>query len=130
MYIYQRPVSSSPPELHSECPDTAKLSCNLNYELNAQVTKEDLAAHVRQRLEAEQLEKERRWREKEESHLHTVIRVARDKDIKTQIGQDIYFDLVDHEKACLLRQHFRRLVNAACNQYEDDSPFLLTVSST
>ena len=64
-----------------------------------QVTKEDLAAHVRQRLEAEQLEKERQRREKEESHLHTVIRVARDKDLKAQIGQGIYFDLVDHEKA-------------------------------
>ena len=67
-----------------------------------QVTKDDLAAHVRQRLEAEQLEKERRWREKEESHLHTVVRVARDKDFKAQIGQDLYFDLVDHDKAGLI----------------------------
>lgn len=62
------------------------------------VTKEDLAAHVRQRLEAEQLEKEQQRKEKEESHLHTVIRVARDKDIRAQIGKDSYFDLVDHDK--------------------------------
>ena len=74
------------------------MSICANYE---QVTKEDLASHVRHRLEAEQLEKERQRREKEESHLHTVIRVARDKDIKAQIGQDLHFDLVDHDKASL-----------------------------
>lgn len=63
-----------------------------------QVTKEDLAVHIRQRLEAEHSEKEKQRKEKEESHLYTVIRVARDKDIKEQVGKDNFFDLVDHDK--------------------------------
>lgn len=65
----------------------------------AQVTKEDLATHVRERLEAEQADKERQRKEKEQSHLHTVIRVAQDQDMKAQIGKDsMFFDLVDHDK--------------------------------
>ena len=74
------------------------MSSSTNLCCDVQVTKDELASHVRQRLEAEQLEKEQQRKEKEESHLHTVIRVARDSDIKAQIGKDTYFDLVDHDK--------------------------------
>ena len=62
------------------------------------MTKDDLAAHVRERLEKEQAEKERARKEKEESHLYTIIKVARDSDLQAQIGHDKFFDLVDHDK--------------------------------
>lgn len=61
-----------------------------------------MSSHVRQQLDAEQLDKEQQRKEKEESHLHTVIKVARDKDLQAQIGNDLYFDLVDHEKVLSL----------------------------
>jgi hypothetical protein len=32
------------------------------------------------------------------SYAHPIIQVARDDDLKAQIGKDIYFDLVDHDK--------------------------------
>ena len=66
--------------------------------MQRQVTKDDLAAHVRERLEKEQAEKERARKEKEESHLYTIIKVARDSDLQAQIGRDKFFDLVDHDK--------------------------------
>ncbi|KAI9082387.1 hypothetical protein K1719_035810 [Acacia pycnantha] len=37
-------------------------------------------------------------KKKEEAHLYTIIKVARDEDFARQIGKDIYFDLVDHDK--------------------------------
>lgn len=64
-----------------------------------QVIKDDLAAHVRERLEKELVDKERARKEKEESHLYTIIKVARDSDLRAQIGSDLFFDLVDHDKA-------------------------------
>ncbi|KAJ4829155.1 ubiquitin carboxyl-terminal hydrolase 13 [Turnera subulata] len=51
-----------------------------------------------ERLKKEQEEKENRKKEKAEAHLYTVIKVARDEDLAEQIGKDIYFDLVDHDK--------------------------------
>lgn len=53
---------------------------------------------MRERLEKEQIEKERARKEKEESHLYTIIKVARDSDMRAQIGNDQHFDLVDHDK--------------------------------
>lgn len=49
-------------------------------------------------LQAEAEEKEQRRKEKVEAHLYTIIKVARDSDYRTQIGDTQFFDLVDHEK--------------------------------
>ncbi|NP_001346281.1 Ubiquitin carboxyl-terminal hydrolase 12 [Zea mays] len=70
--------------------DKDKIICN--------VDEKDIAEHLRIRLEKDREEKERRKKEKAEAHLYTIIKVARDDDLKTQIGKDIYFDLVDHDK--------------------------------
>ena len=66
-----------------------------------QVTEQDLSEHVRERLEKEHQEKERLKKEKADAHLYTIIRVARDEDLKAQIGDTLYYDLVDHEKVTL-----------------------------
>uniref|UniRef100_A0A0D3GML8 ubiquitinyl hydrolase 1 n=1 Tax=Oryza barthii TaxID=65489 RepID=A0A0D3GML8_9ORYZ len=70
--------------------DKDKIICN--------VDEKDIAEHLRIRLEKDREEKERRKKEKAEAHLYTIIKVARDDDLTTQIGKDIYFDLVDHDK--------------------------------
>ncbi|XP_021296357.1 ubiquitin carboxyl-terminal hydrolase 13-like [Herrania umbratica] len=70
--------------------DKDKIICN--------VDEKDIAEHLRIRLKKEQEEKEQKRKEKAEAHLYTVIKVARDEDLVKQIGRDIYFDLVDHEK--------------------------------
>ncbi|XP_038701644.1 ubiquitin carboxyl-terminal hydrolase 13-like isoform X2 [Tripterygium wilfordii] len=62
------------------------------------VDEKDIAEHLRIRLKKEQEEKEDRKRYKAQAHLFTMIKVARDEDLMEQIGRDIYFDLVDHEK--------------------------------
>ncbi|KAG9144484.1 hypothetical protein Leryth_014518 [Lithospermum erythrorhizon] len=70
--------------------DKEKIMCN--------VDEKDVALHLRERLRREQDEKEQKKKEKSEAHLYTVIKVARDEDIGHQIGRDVYFDLVDHDK--------------------------------
>ncbi|XP_074566066.1 ubiquitin C-terminal hydrolase 13-like isoform X2 [Curcuma longa] len=70
--------------------DKDKIMCN--------VDEKDIAEHLRIRLKREQEEKEQKKTEKSEAHLYTIIKVARDKDMREQIGRDIYFDLVDHDK--------------------------------
>ncbi|XP_027333721.1 ubiquitin carboxyl-terminal hydrolase 12-like isoform X8 [Abrus precatorius] len=60
--------------------DKDKVICN--------VDEKDIAEHLRERLKKEQEEKEHKKKEK----------VARDEDLTEQIGKDIYFDLVDHDK--------------------------------
>ncbi|XP_039172378.1 ubiquitin carboxyl-terminal hydrolase 12 isoform X3 [Eucalyptus grandis] len=70
------------------------------------VTKEDIKRALEEqyggeeeiRLKKEQEEKEKKRKEKAEAHLYTIIKVARDGDLHEQIGRDIYFDLVDHDK--------------------------------
>lgn len=47
-----------------------------------------------------QEEKERKKKEKAEAHLYTMVRVAREQDMAKQIGTDIFFDLIEHEKVC------------------------------
>lgn len=49
-------------------------------------------------MKKEQEEKEQKKKEKAEAHLYTVIKVARDENLHEQIGKNIFFDLVDHEK--------------------------------
>ncbi|XP_078172392.1 ubiquitin C-terminal hydrolase 12-like isoform X4 [Carex rostrata] len=70
--------------------DKDKIMCN--------VDEKDIAEHLRLRLKKEQEEKEHKKKEKAEAHLYTIIKVARDEDLHAQIGKDIYFDLVDHDK--------------------------------
>eukprot|EP01018_Ginkgo_biloba_P006093 Gb_02821 [translate_table: standard] len=68
--------------------DKDKIICNID--------EKDIAEHLRVRLKKEQEEKEQKRKEKAEAY--TVIKVARDEDLADQIGKDIYFDLVDHDK--------------------------------
>jgi len=70
--------------------DKEKIICN--------VDEQDIAEHLRIRLKKEQEEKEDKKRYKAQAHLYTIIKVARDEDLKEQIGREIYFDLVDHDK--------------------------------
>ncbi|XP_010519991.1 PREDICTED: ubiquitin carboxyl-terminal hydrolase 12-like [Tarenaya hassleriana] len=70
--------------------DKDKIICN--------VDEQDIAEHLRVRLKKEQEEKEDKRRYKAQAHLFTIIKVARDDDLAGQIGKDIYFDLVDHDK--------------------------------
>ncbi|XP_070051090.1 ubiquitin C-terminal hydrolase 12-like isoform X2 [Nicotiana tabacum] len=62
------------------------------------VGEKDIAEHLRIRLKKEQEEKEDKRRYKAQAHLYTIIKVARDEDLREQIGKEIYFDLVDHDK--------------------------------
>ncbi|XP_039058437.1 ubiquitin carboxyl-terminal hydrolase 12-like isoform X2 [Hibiscus syriacus] len=70
--------------------DKDKIICN--------VDEKDIAEHLRIRLKKEQEEKEEKRKYKAQAHLYTIIKVARDEDLLEQIGKDIYFDLVDHDK--------------------------------
>ncbi|KAL2326631.1 hypothetical protein Fmac_025689 [Flemingia macrophylla] len=70
--------------------DKDKIICN--------VDEKDIAEHLRIRLRKEHEEKEMKRKEKAEAHLYTIIKVARDEDLRDQIGKDIFFDLVDHDK--------------------------------
>ncbi|KAI4339301.1 hypothetical protein MLD38_024261 [Melastoma candidum] len=63
------------------------------------VDEKDIAEHLRVRLKKEQEEKEKKKKEKAEAHLYTIIKVAHDEDLQDQIGKEIFFDLVDHDKA-------------------------------
>ncbi|KAE8735173.1 Ubiquitin carboxyl-terminal hydrolase 13 [Hibiscus syriacus] len=62
------------------------------------VDEKDIAEHLKIRLKKEQEEEEDKRRYKAQAHLYTIIKVARDEDLLEQIGKDIYFDLVDHDK--------------------------------
>ncbi|KAF8395507.1 hypothetical protein HHK36_019455 [Tetracentron sinense] len=73
--------------------DKEKIICN--------VDEKDIAEHLRvrpERLTKEQEDKEHKKKEKAEAHLYTIIKVARNEDLIEQIGRDVYFDLVDHDK--------------------------------
>ncbi|XP_047253120.1 ubiquitin C-terminal hydrolase 12-like isoform X2 [Capsicum annuum] len=59
--------------------------------------------HSRQRLKKEQEEKEQQRKDKTEARFYQIIKVARDEDIGEQIGKEIYFDLVDHDKVRTFR---------------------------
>ena len=38
------------------------------------------------------------FRDKEKANLYTTVTIVRDADIKEQIGTDIFFDLINHDK--------------------------------
>ncbi|KAK6139773.1 hypothetical protein DH2020_026449 [Rehmannia glutinosa] len=44
----------------------------------------------------------------DEKDIAEHLRVARDEDLREQIGKDIYFDLVDHDKITLYRVELRK----------------------
>mmetsp|Transcript_19656 Transcript_19656/g.42954 ORF Transcript_19656/g.42954 Transcript_19656/m.42954 type:complete len:1106 (-) Transcript_19656:700-4017(-) len=67
------------------------------------VTNDDIAQHLQERFKREQEEKERKRKEKSEAHLFTILKVARDADMKAQIGNELFFDLVDHDKVKTFR---------------------------
>ncbi|KAG0497188.1 hypothetical protein HPP92_001879 [Vanilla planifolia] len=88
--------------------DKEKIICN--------VDEKDIAEHLRIRLKKEQEEKEHKKKEKAEAHLYTIIKVARDEDLSQQIGKDIYFDLVDHDKV----RSFRIQKQLPFNLFKDE----------
>ncbi|XP_057778704.1 ubiquitin C-terminal hydrolase 12-like isoform X2 [Salvia miltiorrhiza] len=88
--------------------DTEKIICN--------VDEKDIAEHLRIRLKKEQEEKEQKRKEKAEAHLYTIIKVARDEDLVHQIGKDIYFDLVDHDKV----RQFRIQKQLSFNSFKEE----------
>ncbi|XP_042049768.1 ubiquitin C-terminal hydrolase 12-like isoform X2 [Salvia splendens] len=88
--------------------DTDKIICN--------VDEKDIAEHLRIRLKKEQEEKEQKRQEKAEAHLYTIIKVAQDEDLVHQIGKDIYFDLVDHDKV----RQFRIQKQLTFNSFKEE----------
>ncbi|KAL0401465.1 UNVERIFIED_CONTAM: Ubiquitin carboxyl-terminal hydrolase 12 [Sesamum latifolium] len=88
--------------------DKEKIICN--------VDEKDIAEHLRIRLKKEQEEKEQKRKEKAEAHLYTIIKVARDEDLVEQIGKEIHFDLVDHEKV----RHFRIQKQLPFNTFKEE----------
>ncbi|XP_059307810.1 ubiquitin C-terminal hydrolase 13-like isoform X2 [Lycium ferocissimum] len=88
--------------------DKEKIVCN--------VDEKDIAEHLRVRLKKEQDEKEQKRKEKAEAHLYTIIKVARDEDLGEQIGNEIYFDLVDHDKV----RSFRIQKQMAFTQFKEE----------
>ncbi|XP_058749065.1 uncharacterized protein LOC131622030 [Vicia villosa] len=53
---------------------------------------------------------------KEQENLYTIIKVVRDEDLAEQIGNDIYFDLVDHDKV----KSFRVRKNTSFNIFKEE----------
>ncbi|KAL8538971.1 hypothetical protein ACS0TY_000829 [Phlomoides rotata] len=88
--------------------DVEKIICN--------VDEKDIAEHLRIRLKKEQEEKELKRKEKSEAHLYTIIKVARDEDLVQQVGKEIYFDLVDHDKV----HSFRIQKQQPFNTFKED----------
>ncbi|OEL23661.1 Ubiquitin carboxyl-terminal hydrolase 13 [Dichanthelium oligosanthes] len=70
--------------------DKEKIICDLD--------EEDISEHLKVRLRKELEEKEYKKREKAEAHMFTALKVARDSDLKEQIGRHVHFDLVDFDK--------------------------------
>ncbi|KAL3335872.1 hypothetical protein AABB24_031873 [Solanum stoloniferum] len=76
------------------------------------VDQKDIGEHLRARFKRDQEDEEQKKKEESESNLHTIIKVARDEDMQWQIGKDIYFDLVDHEKVKSFRIQRETLFSA------------------
>ncbi|KAL5101398.1 hypothetical protein RYX36_005725 [Vicia faba] len=67
-------------------------------EVTCKVDEKDTAEHLRKRLKKKHGGKKYKSKEEAESHLYSIIKVARDEDLAEQIGKDICFDLVDYDK--------------------------------
>ncbi|XP_043700166.1 ubiquitin C-terminal hydrolase 12-like [Telopea speciosissima] len=73
--------------------DKEKIFCDMD--------EKDIAKNIRlghSLWKREQEKKEQEKKEKAEADCITIIKVAKDEDLREQIGRDIYFDLVDHDK--------------------------------
>ncbi|KAG4215794.1 hypothetical protein ERO13_A01G199000v2 [Gossypium hirsutum] len=88
--------------------DKDKIVCN--------VDEKDIAEHLKVRLKREQEEEDDKRRYKAQAHLYTIIKVARDEDLLEQIGKDIYFDLVDHDKV----RSFRIQKQTPFNEFKEE----------
>mmetsp|Transcript_18165 Transcript_18165/g.59352 ORF Transcript_18165/g.59352 Transcript_18165/m.59352 type:complete len:1097 (+) Transcript_18165:86-3376(+) len=66
--------------------------------LTPEVTERDIAEHLRERLQKEKEAKERSKKEEAEAPFNCMLKVASDQDMEAQIGKELHFDLVDHEK--------------------------------
>jgi len=75
--------------------DWERIQCN--------VVEEDIAEPLRVRFKTELLEKEKRRKEKQEAHLYSYMKIAREEDMREQIGTHTFFDLVDHDRVKSLR---------------------------
>ncbi|KAL3367030.1 hypothetical protein AABB24_011632 [Solanum stoloniferum] len=84
--------------------DKEKIMCN--------VDQKDIGEHLRARFKRDQEDEEQKKKEESEANLYTIIKVARDEDMQRQIGKDIYFDLVDHEKVKSFRIQRETLFSA------------------
>ncbi|KMZ67865.1 hypothetical protein ZOSMA_255G00020 [Zostera marina] len=84
--------------------DKDRIICN--------VDEKDIAEHLRIRLKKEQEEKEHKKKEKAEAHLYTIIKVARSEDLAEQIGKDVFFGLIDHDKVRSFRIQKQTIFNA------------------
>eukprot|EP00210_Caulerpa_lentillifera_P006759 g6459.t1 len=62
-------------------------------------SKEDISEPIRKDLEAEQLEKLKRWKEKKEAHLYVVIKLVCEKHFAEQLGKSYYLDLANFNAA-------------------------------
>ncbi|KHG10063.1 Ubiquitin carboxyl-terminal hydrolase 12 -like protein [Gossypium arboreum] len=80
------------------------------------VDEKDIAEHLKIRLKKEQEEEDDKRRYKAQAHLYTIIKVARDEDLLEQIGKDIYFDLVDHDKV----RSFRIQKQTPFNEFKEE----------
>ncbi|XP_052200260.1 ubiquitin C-terminal hydrolase 12-like [Diospyros lotus] len=89
--------------------DMEKIFCN--------VDEQDIPENIRERLRRHHEEKVLKNKKIAEAQRHTIVKVARDEDLVEQIGQHIYFDLVNHDKVRSFRvqkqmqfNHFKELV--------------------
>ncbi|KAL5702532.1 ubiquitinyl hydrolase 1 [Ranunculus cassubicifolius] len=73
------------------------------------VDENDITEDLPMRLQKKKEEKMQKKRERAEALLYTTIKVARDKDLFEQIGRDIFFDIVDHDKVHNFRVEKRML---------------------
>ncbi|KAG8387302.1 hypothetical protein BUALT_Bualt02G0007200 [Buddleja alternifolia] len=62
------------------------------------VDEKDIAEHLKERMKREQEEKEQTKKELAEAHVFTSVKVTTDEDFARQIGRDVFFDLVEHDK--------------------------------
>ncbi|ONM37531.1 Ubiquitin carboxyl-terminal hydrolase 13 [Zea mays] len=77
---------------------------------------EDISEHLKVRLRKEHEEKEYKKKEKAEAHMFTALKVARDFDIKEQIGRHMHFDLVDFDRV----NSFRAPKNMSINEVKEE----------
>ncbi|EFJ41244.1 hypothetical protein VOLCADRAFT_40312, partial [Volvox carteri f. nagariensis] len=85
-----------------------------------EVTKDDIAKHLLDRLEREMSDKEARHRDKMEAHLYCSLKVATDDDFKQQVGDVSHFDLVDHDRLPPERCHYRMRKQTKFSEFKEE----------